>query len=70
MHITTMRHIKAIRRNSHEEELPAEKRKAPRLLYILKTEATCEKGGLFSQVGQEETLTKEDGYGRVRTFYR
>jgi hypothetical protein len=47
-----MRHIKAIRRNSHEEELPTEKRKAPRLLYILKTEAACEKGGLFSQVGQ------------------
>ncbi len=46
------------------------KRKAPRLLYILKTEATCEKGGLFSQGGQAETLTKEDRYGRVRTFYR
>ena len=70
MHITTMRHIKATRRNSHEEELPTEKREASRSVYILKTEATCEKGGLFSQVGQEETLTKEERYGRVRTFYR
>lgn len=46
------------------------KKKSPRLLYILKTEATCEKGGLFSQVGQAETLTKENRYGRIRTFYR
>lgn len=55
----TMRHIKAIRRNSYEEELPTEKRKAPHPIYSLKTQATCEKGGLFSQVEQAETLTKE-----------
>lgn len=47
----TMRLTRAIRRNSYEEELPTEKRKAPRFIYILKTEATSKKGGLFSQVG-------------------
>jgi len=54
-----MRHIKAIRRNSYEEELPTEKRKAPHPIYSLKTQATCaKKGGLFSQVEQAGNTNK------------
>lgn len=65
----TMRPIKAIRRNSNEEELPTEKRNTPNHLYIFKTEAACKKGGIFSKTRKTKTLTKEDHHGRIYTFY-